>query len=155
MFQFEERGIKLICPAITSYETQQSTHTGRPAGLSWLWGFLKYKNNPEEFRCSAQAIHWYGAEGQDAKTQANNFISYVAHAHDIVNTIYGREQPLWITEFAPLPRGNDRLNADFLRIVLPWLDAQDYVKRYSFFMTEDFLTNGQLNEAGKVYVAGH
>jgi len=155
MFQFSDRGAKLVCPAVTSYETAQSTHTGQPAGLQWLWAFLKYKNNPNEFRCSAQALHWYGAEGQDARTQAQNFISYISHAHDVINGIYGREQPIWITEFAPLPRGNDQLNADFLRIVLPWMDAQPWIDRYSFFMAEDLVSNGNLNQAGQVYVNGH
>jgi hypothetical protein len=154
MFQFTDKKIKLVCPAITSYETARSDHTGRAAGLQFLWAFLKYKNNPDEFRCSAQAIHWFGNEKESPEDQADHFISYVAHAHDIINTIYGREQPIWITEFAPLPHGNVQRNAAFLRKVLPWLDAQPWIHRYSFFMAEDLLTNGQLNEAGLVYVNG-
>jgi hypothetical protein len=59
---------------------------------------------------------------------------------------------LWITEFAPLPLHNANVMADFLEVAIPWLDRQSYVARYSPFMAEDLVSNGNLNRAGEVFV---
>ena len=91
MLQFANRGAKLVCPGISSYETDRSQFTGGPSGLIWLRQFASIGNNPGQFRCDAQAIHWYGEAGRDGRYQANLFIDYVNRAHDIVNDIFRRE----------------------------------------------------------------
>jgi hypothetical protein len=151
MFQFANLGIKLVCPAITSDDTTTGL-TGGPSGLTWLADFAKIGNNPSQFKCSAQALHWYGGGGA-AKDQANAFISYIQSASGKVNSIFGKTMPLWITEFSPTPTNNAQLMADFLDIVIPWLDSQSYVDRYSPFMADYMVTNGQLNVAGQHFVS--
>ncbi len=61
---------------------------------------------------------------------------------------------LWITEFSPEPHAdvNPGLMADFLSIVIPWLDSQDYVARYAPFKAEYLVQNGGLNVAGQAFV---
>ena len=59
---------------------------------------------------------------------------------------------LWITEFAPLPLHDVNVMADFLDVVIPWLDRQPWVARYSPFMAEDLVSNGNLSHAGEVFV---
>jgi hypothetical protein len=151
MFKFSDLGAKLVCPAITSWDTTVG-HTGGPAGLTWLRDFASINNNPAQFRCGAQALHWYGVDGQSGAAQAQLFISYVAYAHGVVNDIFGTEMDLWITEFAPLPLHDPQTMSDFLAVAIPWLDAQDYVARYSPYWAEDLVSNGGLNIAGQTFV---
>lgn len=91
MFQFQERGAKLVCPGISSYNTDKSQFTGYASGLTWLRQFASIGNNPNQFRCSAQAIHWYGEAGKNGRDQAQLFINYVAYAHGVVNDIFKKE----------------------------------------------------------------
>ncbi|TLD11603.1 hypothetical protein PspLS_11552 [Pyricularia sp. CBS 133598] len=152
MFPFADRGVKIVCPAITSFNTNVG-HAGYPAGLAWLRQWARLKGNPREFRCSAQALHWYGPAGGgvSGRQQAKLFIDYISFAHQEVNAIFGWDMPLWITEFAPLPRGDPRLLADFLAEVVPWMNRQPWIHRYSPFMAESMFTNGVLNAAGGVF----
>jgi hypothetical protein len=152
MFRFNDAGASLVCPGITSWETTAGHVPNVPAGLTWLREFASIGNNPSQFRCEAQNIHWYGNPDFNAMDQANMFKEYVAHAHATINDIFRKEMPLWITEFAPLPRGNRDLMAQFLTIVVPWLEQQSYVARYSPFMAEDLVDNGARNAAGRAFV---
>ncbi|KAM7213950.1 Glycosyl hydrolase catalytic core domain containing protein [Rhypophila decipiens] len=156
MFKFNDRGAKLVCPAISSYNTKNG-FMGYESGLQWLRKFASIGNNPSQFRCSAQAIHWYGWDGESIQDQAKSFMKYVEEAHREVNDIFRKEMPLWITEFAPEPRNHaDKANrmAQFLNIVVPWLDRQDYVHRYAPFWAEDMVDLGsrQPNAAGWAFV---
>ena len=151
MFRFADRGAKLVCPAITSWDTDAG-HTGGPAGLTWLRQFASIGDNPSQFRCDAQALHWYGQDGLGGGDQAQLFIQYISHAHDVVNDIFRREMDLWITEFSPLPAHNPQVMSDFLDVAIPWLDAQPYVARYSPFMAEDLVDGDDLNVAGQTFV---
>ncbi|KAG4028447.1 hypothetical protein MFRU_021g00380 [Monilinia fructicola] len=96
------------------------------------------------------AIHYYqdcfpasGASGSDW------FISNVTNAHDTLNL------PIWVTEFQCY--GTDEQQAQFLRAVLPWLDAQSWVERYAYFGAfPGFLLNTAgtaLSLAGQAYVS--
>jgi len=157
MFQFADRGARLVCPAVSSWDTEHG-HTGGPSGLTWLARFLSLgpeRGGPGQFRCEAQALHWYGVEGLSGGEQAGLFIEYVERAHDKVDELFGRPMDLWITEFAPLPVRNAEVMAEFLRVAQPFLDGADYVARYSPFMAETMVNGGQLNTAGQVFVAGH
>lgn len=150
-FRFHDLGVKLVCPAISSWDTRNG-HTGGPAGFTWLEQFIGLGASPKQFRCDAQAIHWYGEAGRDGRYQARLFIDYVAHAHEVVNDIFQEDMDLWVTEFSPLPVGDAGVMAAFLDIVVPWLDRQDYVTRYSPFKAELLIDGKKLNEAGKSFV---
>ncbi|KAL8297925.1 hypothetical protein RB597_007082 [Gaeumannomyces tritici] len=151
MFRFQTRGPKLVCPAVSSWNTDKG-HTGGPAGLQWLRQFVKSASSPSYFRCGAQALHWYGAQGESAARQAQLFIDYIAYAHVEVDKMYGKTMPIWVTEFSPLPVGNVNMMADFLKIVIPWMNKQSWIHRYSPFMAEHLVINGKLNRAGNVFV---
>ena len=151
MFQFQEMGVQLVCPAITSWNTASGAYGG-PSGLTWLAEFASIGNNPSQFRCTAQALHWYGTNGESAVDQANDFINYIASAASQVNSIFGTTMLIWVTEFSPLPTDDVQLMSDFLDVAIPWLDAQSYIDRYSPFMADYFVTNGALNVAGNTFV---
>jgi hypothetical protein len=150
MFKFANRGVKLVCPGITSWNTN-SGHAGYAAGLTWLRQFAG--NNPAQLRCSAQALHWYGDQTKSAAQQAQLFINYIAYAHQQVKQIFRvPEMEIWVTEFSPLPVHNTQVMADFLKIVIPWLDAQPWIGRYSPFMASDLVSSGNLNLAGHRFI---
>ncbi|KAK3379672.1 hypothetical protein B0T24DRAFT_612610 [Lasiosphaeria ovina] len=158
LFRFSDRGARLVCPGVSSYDTDRSQFTGGPSGLTWLRQFASIGGNrPEQFRCDAQALHWYGdASLGSGADQARLFIDYVSRAHGTVNDIFHRDMDLWITEFAPEPKENPDVMADFLQVAMPWLDAQPYVARYSPFKAEFMLDgNRNLNAAGNVFIFGH
>ena len=124
---------KLGSPAITN--------GGAPMGMTWLSSFLS--------ECSSQsltvdfiALHWYNGGSAD------DFQTYVKSAHQTTNL------PVWITEFqAP---GDTAQQTAFLEQVLPWLDSQSYVERYSYFMASEgiLLTSGStLSALGQAYAS--
>lgn len=104
---------KLGSPAVTN--------GGAPMGLTYLQNFIS--------SCSGCTIdfvniHWYnGGNAQDFK-------NYVTKAHAA-----GGGRPVWITEFEA--SGDVAQQQAFLNEVLPWLDSQDYVERYAYFMAAD------------------
>ncbi|KAI0999833.1 hypothetical protein K3495_g8365 [Podosphaera aphanis] len=104
---------KLGSPAVTN--------GGAPMGLAYLTGFMVACAD-----CTIDfiAIHWYnGGNAQDFK-------EYVTKAH-----IVGGGRPVWITEFEA--SGDPAQQQAFLNDVLPWLDSQDFVERYAYFMASD------------------
>ena len=153
MLKFHEKKVKLVCPAVTSFETDKG-HTGGPAGLTWLRQFVGGK--PGDLKCEAQALHWYGVQGKSGAEQGQLFIDYMNHAHKSIREIFGRDIEVWVTEFAPLPPENPKVVSDFLKKVLPFLDGQSWVARYSLFKAEHLVSGGKLNEAGQTFVShGH
>lgn len=108
-------------------------------GLGWLESFIKSCSG-----CTIDflAIHWYNGG------TASDFKKYIEKAKGIAG---GRK--LWITEFqAP---GNDAEQAKWLAEVLPWLDSQDYVERYSYFMARQgsMMSGSGLSTVGQAFVA--
>lgn len=131
---------KLISPAVTSSSTPGT-------GLSWLQSFMGSCSSCE---ISGLAVHWYG-------NTANEFKSFVQQAISTAQS-YGLSE-VWVTEFALLNDisgvGNPAATAAFLNQVLPWMDSQSMVSRYSYFMcAENYLLSGSaLNAAGATYAA--
>ncbi|KAJ5779289.1 Glycoside hydrolase superfamily [Penicillium paradoxum] len=131
---------KLISPAVTS-----STETG--LGLSWFESFIGMCSS---CGISGLAVHWYGES-------ADQFKSFVTKAIDTANK-HGLSE-VWITEFALNADVNGSSNmaitTSFLNEVIPWLDNQPGVTRYSYFMcAEKYLLSGStLNEAGHAYIS--
>lgn len=105
--------VKLGSPAVTN--------GGSPMGLTYLQNFITACSG-----CTIDfiAIHWYNGGSAD------DFKNYVTKAH-----IAGGGRPVWITEFEG--PGDAQQQQKFLKEVLPWLDNQDYVERYAYFMASD------------------
>lgn len=131
---------KLISPAVTS-----STTAG--LGLSW---FKEFMSDCSSCGISGLAVHWYG-------NTADEFKSFVQQAISTA-TSYGLSE-VWVTEFALSSDAGGvadaAATATFLQSVLPWLDAQNNVTRYSYFMCAEnyLLTNNALNQAGYTYTS--
>lgn len=131
---------KLISPAVTS-----STSPGM--GLSWFQSFM---GQCSSCAISGLAVHWYG-------NTAEEFKSFVQQAISTAQS-YGLPE-VWVTEFALVSdisgTGNPAVTAAFLNQVLPWMDSQSMVSRYSYFMcAENYLLSGSaLNAAGAAYAS--
>lgn len=131
---------KLISPAVTS-----STDNGQ--GLSWFDSFYE---QCKDCKITGLAVHWYG-------NTAEEFKDFVQKAMKKASDKGLSE--LWITEFAlnDDAQGTKNVNgaADFINNVIPWLDSQSGVTRYSYFMcAESYLLNGKkLNKAGQAYIS--
>lgn len=129
---------KLISPAVTS-----STTDGM--GLSWFKSFM---NDCSSCQISGLAVHWYGQS-------ADEFKSFVQQAIDTAHSYNLPE--VWVTEFALNSDVNGESDptatVNFINEVIPWLDQQEGVSRYSYFMcAENYLLSGNtLNQAGKAY----
>ncbi|OQD68604.1 hypothetical protein PENDEC_c033G05592 [Penicillium decumbens] len=131
---------KLISPAVTS-----SSNDGQ--GLSW---FTEFMGGCSSCGITGLAVHWYG-------DTADDFQSFVQKAMNTAQQ-YGLSE-IWITEFALNADvngvGDPATTAEFLNSVLPWLDSQPMVSRYSYFMcAENYLLSGSaLNAAGQAYTS--
>jgi hypothetical protein len=122
------------------------TNAGAPNGLTWLQNFL---NTCTGCHVDFINIHWYSNKWAGA----SYFKSQVQAAHAMSG---GR--PVWITEFGLDDSDGTYTTADlhaFLQQVLPWLDAQDYVHRYAYFMdTPGMLLNSDgtgMSDTGVLY----
>lgn len=123
--------VKLGSPAVTN--------GGGHMGLGWLKDFLS--------RCSSctidfAVIHWYNGGN------VGDFKDYVVQAHED-----GGYRPIWITEFQGPSSAEEEIV--FLEEVLPWLDSQDYVHRYAYFMaSEGSLISGRvLSRVGETFAS--
>lgn len=137
MTPYASQNVQLGSPAVTSSE-----EPGK--GLSWLQPFLQ---QCADCKISFIAVHWYGCNnGCSVADDVQAFKSHIQQAMGVANG-----KPLWITEFQRTGPGEDQ----FLNQVLPWLDGQQGVARYAYFMAQQgFLTNGNaLSALGKQYVA--
>ena len=78
---------------------------------------------------------------------ADEFKNYMTEAH----TRSGK--PLWITEF--MLQDSEENQVAWLKEVMPWMDAQDWIEKYSYFgVFELFLINAAgngLSDVGQVY----
>jgi hypothetical protein len=129
---------KLISPAVTS-----STDAG--LGLSWFDSFI---TQCSDCSISGLAVHWYGNTADEFKSFVTQAIS-TASSHNL--------DELWITEFALSADVNGSADlattTAFLNEVIPWLESQTGVTRYSYFMCAEnyLLSNNALNQAGTAY----
>ncbi|TLD35145.1 glycoside hydrolase family protein [Venturia nashicola] len=120
---------KLISPAVTN--------GGGSMGLTWLSSFMSACT---DCKIDAVAIHWY-----DSSSNVDYFKSHILDAHTKTGL------PVYLTEFGTTD-GNDQA---FLASVLPWLDSQDYVQKYAYFMASDgkLISGTSLSAAGNTYCA--
>lgn len=61
------------------------------------------------------------------------------HIQDIRN-VTGK--PIWVTELHAA--GNETAQISFLKEFMQWMDAQDYVERYAWFLASPKFTGGSL-----------
>lgn len=108
-------------------------------GLGWLDSFLA---DCEGCEIDFLPVHWY------ANDTAANFFAYLEEAHS-----RSGGKPIWVTEF--MLQDSEANQIAWLQQVLPWLDDQAWIGRYSYFgVFEDFLINGAgtgLSNIGKTY----
>ncbi|KAF4555195.1 Glycosyl hydrolase catalytic core domain-containing protein 1 [Elsinoe fawcettii] len=104
------------------------TNAGAPHGLDWLGRFMAACDG-----CTFDFVnvHWYS----NKYAGANYFKSFINATRAIAG---GR--PIWVTEFALTAddEGNAASDADnkaFLEEVMEWMDGEEDVAGYSFFMT--------------------
>ncbi|CAD0100070.1 unnamed protein product [Aureobasidium mustum] len=121
------------------------TNGGSPMGLTWLSNFM---GNCTGCHIDFINIHWYS----NKYAGANYFKQQVQAAHAMSG---GR--PVWITEFG-LDNSVSYTQAEltsFLEEVIEWMDAQDYVQRYAYFMdTTGALMNSDgtgMSDMGSMY----
>jgi hypothetical protein len=127
--------VALGSPAVTN-------GVGPDIGMNWLEQFLSACHS-----CTFDfyQVHWYGDV-----SNPESFKLYVREFHQRF------QKPLWITEFGT-STGTQAQVLDFLREVLPWLDEQEYVHRYAYFMAQaagsPYLLNADetLTRIGRLY----
>ncbi|KAI4754530.1 hypothetical protein E4T52_13333 [Aureobasidium sp. EXF-3400] len=107
---------KLGAPAVTNGQGSM--------GLNWLAAFLEACDG-----CQVDfvTIHWY-----DAASNTAYFKEHVQNATDVAGG-----KPVWVTEFAPTGSPSNADISTFLEDVMPWMDSQSFVERYSYFMASD------------------
>lgn len=118
------------------------TNGGSPEGLTWLESFITACNG--ECDIDFVPIHWY-----DSASNYAYFKEYVQEAY-----VAGGNRTLWITEFGAT--GTDAEVVEFLTVVMPWLDEQEYVGRYAYFMDEVGVlaeTTTELSEIGSTFMS--
>ena len=111
-------------------------------GLAWLGNFFD--------KCAGQCkvdfinVHWY-----DSASNVPYFKKHIQDAIDLAKK--NGINKVWLTEFAA--SGSDAEVANFLGEVLPWLDSNEAVERYAYFMCADgkLVNGGGLSAVGKAY----
>ncbi|KAF2220657.1 glycosyl hydrolase catalytic core-domain-containing protein, partial [Elsinoe ampelina] len=101
------------------------TNAGAPHGLDWLGRFMAACDG-----CTFDFVnvHWYS----NKYAGADYFKSFINATRQVAG---GR--PIWVTEFALTDEEGgytDAENEGFLKEVMAWMDAQEDVAGYSFFM---------------------
>ncbi|KAK5687540.1 hypothetical protein LTS10_001679 [Elasticomyces elasticus] len=105
---------KLCAPSVTN--------GGGEMGLTWLTNFLAACDG-----CTIDCvnIHWYAES-----SLTDYFKEQVTNA----TTVSGK--PVFVSEFAPTD-GSDSDKSDFLQEVMPWMDSNNDVLGYAYFMVAD------------------
>jgi O-glycosyl hydrolase len=119
--------------------------TNGPDGIPWLQDFIKQCSD-----CQIDFVqaHWYGGNMGD-------FTYYIEKLYDVF------KKPIWLTEFRPDHQQPVDRQIEFLKQVMDFWDATDYVERYAWFMAMPNASanearglvnaDGSLNELGNVY----
>ncbi len=120
---------------------------------NWLSDF-RAEATAQNLRVDYVAVHWYdwgnvcgnftGCDltmpiaGRTVSMDANAiFNRFKTH----INNVYALHQkPIWITEFHAHDIRPDAVHLAFMRLALPWLDANPNVERYSYFFGDDVPT---------------
>jgi hypothetical protein len=88
------------------------------------------------------AIHWYDWGGwfDKADSSANGIFNRFKSA---ITRAYNRHhKPIWVTEFNANEYRPDTIHHQFMRLVMPWMDADPRVERYTYFFGNDLPSGG-------------
>ncbi|KAF2230502.1 glycoside hydrolase family 128 protein [Viridothelium virens] len=148
-------GAEIVAPAVTNSQTPGE-------GLDYLDSFLSSYSGT---KIDAINLHWY-----DSYKNTQGFIDYVNNASATLGKKFSHlsgsqngQFTTYITEFGftdgeqhddyQYHPASDADQATALKAVLPFLDAQSFVKRYSYFMVYDGLlvNDGSTTQSGDVY----
>ncbi|CAI6098435.1 unnamed protein product [Clonostachys chloroleuca] len=111
----EKTGVAISAPSVTNGQ-------GSDQGLNWLQSFVTACKATATCHYDFCNLHWYDYEAAE-----DSLFSNLKKAHEICGT------PVWLTEFALLD-GDDQKVAEWIKKVIPQLDALDYVQGYAYFM---------------------
>jgi len=98
------------------------TNGGGSMGLNWLKSFLE---SCQDCTIDCLNIHWY-----DSAENTEYFKSHISDAADLAPG-----KPIYVSEFAAT--GSDDQISQFLEDVMPWMDSNDAVGGYAYFMASD------------------
>jgi Glycosyl hydrolase catalytic core len=133
---------KIGSPAVTNGGPSGGTDG---MGLGWLQKFFdKCAGN---CKVDFVAFHWY-----DSAENVAYFKNYVQSVIDMAKK--NGVSKVWLTEFGAA--GSDDQVAKFLGEVLPWMDSNDAVERYAYFMCGDgkLVSGTNISDpVGKAYAA--
>lgn len=118
------------------------TNGGGNLGLGWMREFLDACAG--ECKIDFLAVHWYDS--------ATNFPAFKKHIEDSIALAKSHGiDSIWITEFQG--HGDDAAQVKFLEEALPFLDSNDGVGKYAYFMADSLVKGGQLTPVGKAYTS--
>ncbi|CZT41761.1 uncharacterized protein RSE6_01543 [Rhynchosporium secalis] len=104
---------------------------GTTAGLSWLKEFLGLCRGCQ---IDFLPVHWYDSATNDAW-----FKLYMKQVHAATGKL---KLKLWVTEFNA--EGTIDQKTEFLRRIMPWMDSQSFIARYSWYWCDPASTMGPL-----------
>lgn len=122
--------VKLCAPAVTN--------GGGDMGLTWLQNFM---DACHDCQIDCVNVHWY-----DSAENTDYFTSHIQNATEISGG-----KPVYVSEFGAT--GSDDQISTFLTTVMDWMDKEDSVAGYAYFMVSDgkLVTGTEPSSYGKVY----
>ncbi len=151
-----------VAPSVPLYKKllRAGQRMGSPACTEsqyrvWLDSFAN-EANKERLKIDVICIHWYDwgnylstlNQNPSATDVFNRFKNHIAAVYDLY------KKPIWITEFNANVNRPPAVQEAFMRLALPWLDADPRVERYAYFFGNDLParnTNGTLTTGGSIY----
>ena len=123
---------KLCAPSVTN--------GGGDMGLTWLSNFMK---SCSDCTIDCVNIHWY-----DSAENTDYFKSHIGDAAKIAG-----DRKIFISEFGAT--GSDDQISSFLEEVMPWMDSNDSVDGYAYFMASEgkLVSGGEQSAIGKTYAS--
>lgn len=112
---------KLCAPAVTNGVGTDSA----PMGIPWLKEFNSACGDSCKIDC--YNFHWY-----DSASNVDYFKEYVNNATSLAG-----DKPVWISEFGAT--GSDEEINSFLEEVMPWMDSNDQIAGYAYYMASSGL----------------
>jgi hypothetical protein len=113
--------VQIGSPAVTN-----GAGSSPPMGTTWLSQFFEACNG--ECKVDFVAFHWYN--------DASEFSDLQSHVEDVISTAAANGvSKVWLTEFGAT--GSDSDVASFLSQAVEYLDSNDSVERYAYFMCSD------------------
>lgn len=89
-------------------------------------------------------IHWLDTYDSDAVQRFKNYVDSAWTTFQI---------PIWVGEFGFKPTSSPTADQqiEFLKAVLPWLDAHEHVDRYAYYLANSMTDGASLNSIGTTY----